>query len=294
MTDLPPTDAMLAVLVAAERGSLSAAAVELGVTHGAVSRRVQAVEHWLGTTVFERHGRGVRVTPLGSLFVARARRSLDALASIADDVRTAQRSNAVRLTILPSVARLWLMPRLAGLQGGRADVEIHVLTDHRVLSLDNREADIAIRAGSGGWAGVRAERLFDETLTLVASPGLAERITRTGLASIMSETILYDSDASDWRHWCRETGIRYRPLGGVRRFEDHDLVLAAAEAGLGVALLRRPLADDVLARGRLTAVPGPVVAGERSHFVVTRHNEQRSAVLRLRERLVEAGRVGSA
>ena len=79
MIDVPSTESVVAVLEANRAGSMAAAAVQLGVTHGAVSRRVQAVEHWLGAPVFERVGRGVRLTPQGALFVRRAERSLSAI-----------------------------------------------------------------------------------------------------------------------------------------------------------------------------------------------------------------------
>ena len=288
MLDLPPTEAVLAVLAAAQRGSFSAAAVDLGVTHGAVSRRVQAVEHWLGTPVFERHGRGVRATPLGSLFISRATRSLTELAAIAQDVRSAQKSNAIRLSVLPSVARLWVLPRMQDLQGHPADIEIQLLTTHRLLSLQDREADLAVRAGAGDWPGVNSTLLFSDRLTPVAAPAVAARVADRGLAAIMAETLLFDSVADDWRTWCQQAGIEFQPLGGVRNFEDHDLVLSAAEAGLGVALLRRPLADEVLRRGTLTALDAREVASQRGHFVVTRHNERRTGVLRLAQRLIEA------
>jgi DNA-binding transcriptional LysR family regulator len=288
--DLPPTEGFAAVLAAAERGSVSAAAVELGVTHGAVSRRIQAVEHWLGVPIFERHGRGVRLTPLGALFVKRVERSLRAITLMGEDVRAAQRTNSVRLTVLPSVARLWVLPSLAGLQGDPVDTEIHVQTDHRVLSLENGETDIAIRAGTGAWAGVRATLLFGDHLSLVSAPALAERLSNAEVSAVMTETLLYDSDAGDWRSWCQETGVRFRPLAGVRRFEDHDLVLAAAEAGVGVALVREPLATGYLARTNLVRIGSVAAVSGRGHYVVTRHNEGRPAVLRVEQRIIASSR----
>lgn len=288
--DLPSTECLLAVVAAAERGSVSAAALELGVTHGAVSRRVQAVEHWLGVPVFERHGRGVRLTPVGAKFVKRVERSLRAITLMGEDVRSAQRTNSVRLTVLPSVARLWVAPKLAALQGDPVDTEIHLQTDHRVLTFDNGEADIAIRAGSGAWPGVRATLLFRDHLSLVAAGALADRLSTAGVSAVMSGTLLYDSDADDWRAWCQENEVQYRPLAGVRRFEDHDLVLAAAEAGVGVALIREPLATGLLDRTNLVRIPSTSALSRRGHYVVVRHNEARTAVLRIEQRIIAAAR----
>lgn len=290
--NLPSTEGFAAVLAAAERGSVSAAALELGVTHGAISRRIHAVEHWLGVAIFERHGRGVRLTPLGALFVKRLERSLRAITLMGDDVRAAQRTNSVRLTVLPSVARLWVVPRLAEFQGDPVDTEIHLQTDHRVLNLESRETDIAIRAGSGAWTGVRATLLFKDHLSMVAAPSLADRLSGADGSDVMTATLLYDSDAGDWREWCQTSGVRFRPSAGVRRFEDHDLVLAAAEAGVGVALIREPLATDLLARTNLVRIAGATAVSGRGHYVVTRHNEGRPAVLRVEQRVIAAA--GSA
>ena len=284
--DLPSSEGFAAVLAAAERGSVSAAAVELRVTHGAVSRRIQAVEHWLGVPIFERHGRGVRLTPAGAKFVKRVERSLRAISLMGEDVRAAQRTNTVRLTVLPSVARLWAAPKLAALQGSPVDTEVHLQTDHRVLNLESGETDIAIRAGLGAWPGVRATLLFGDHLSLVASRPIADRLAGADASGVMSATLLYDSDADDWRVWCEATGVPFRPLAGVRRFEDHDLVLAAAEAGVGVALVREPLASDFLARSTLVRIPGAAALSGRGHHAVVRHNETRAAVLRIEQRII--------
>ena len=285
MIDLPPTEALAAVLAAARAGSLTAAAAELSVTHGAISRRIQAVEGWLGAALFERHGRGVRLTPVGERFARSVERSFAAISSTAADIRTASRVGKVRLSTLPSVARLWIMPRLSRLQGEPADIAIALVGEHRVASLEAREADLAIRFGLGGWSGVDAHLMFRERLYPIAAPPVAARLAAEGPAALLGQTLLHDGDAGDWKAWFRSVGVAYKPRAGERKFEDYDLVLMAAEAGLGVALGRDPLAAPALRSGRLKRLPGPELASDRGHYLVTRTGETRPAVLTLARRI---------
>lgn len=285
---LPPLEALAAMLAAARLGSFSAAATELGITHGSVSRRVYAVEAWLGVAVFERHARGVRLTSTGEHFSRQVELALARLTEVAVDLRAARETARVKLSVLPSFARLWLMPRLASLQGEQGDIAIQVAPEHRQARLDGRDADLAIRFGRGNWPGVDALVLLGERLFAVATPKIAKALRGEG-ADVLKQTLLHDSDTQQWRLWCRHAGIAFRPRGGERRFEDYDLVLAAAESGVGIALARWPLAAASLQSGRLVRIAGPEIASPSAHYVVTRHGETRSAVLRLAQRLIAQG-----
>ena len=284
LTDLPATEAFVAMLAAARCGSLSAAAEELGLTHGAVSRRIQTIEHWLGAPAFERHGRGVRLTPLGAALVRRAERSLAALAGFSADARTSREIATVRISVLPSFARLWLMPRLVVLQGTPPDLVIHPVTEHRLTRLDLREADLAIRVGTGSWSGVVAEKLLDERIVPVASPYIAQSIGND-LTRIADHPLLHDTDTRDWRDWLAAAGLDRRRNPHDRHFEDYDLLLAGAREGLGVALARLPFAEAAIADAGLIRLPGPALPLDRGFWVVRRPAESRTQVMRLVGRL---------
>ena len=279
---LPPLEALAAMLAAARLGSFSAAADDLGITHGSVSRRVHAVESWLGTPVFVRHGRGVRLTPAGEHFSRQVESALARIAAVAIDLRSARAMpSRLRLSVLPSFARLWLMPRLVTLQGAFPGLMLQVVTEHRIASLDGSDADLAIRFGSGRWSGTEVRLLMKERLFAVAAPKLAKALRGRSLAATLSETLIHDSDTQQWRRWCEHAEVTYRPRGGERRFDDYDLVLAAAEAGLGVAIARWPLAAAALDSGRLVRMDGPEFTGTKAHYIVTRSGETRSAVRQL-------------
>ncbi|MES2069985.1 MAG: LysR substrate-binding domain-containing protein [Pseudomonadota bacterium] len=284
--DFPPIEALVAMLAAAKLGSFSAAAEELGVTHGAVSRRIRAVEIWLNHPVFERQARGVCLTPIGHHFAKHVETALAGISAVAVNLRAERRIADVRVSVLPSFARLWLMQRISALQGPQLDLLIQVKAEHRIARLEKGEVDIAIRYGTGPWPGVEARPWLRERVFAVAAPKLARKLARRGVADIMSMPLLLDTDAELWKVWCAQAQIRFQPQAGEYQYDDYDLLLSAAEAGAGVALARWPLAANAIDEGRLTRLAGPEFDNPKSHFIVTRPGESRLAVLRLVDRLI--------
>jgi LysR family transcriptional regulator, glycine cleavage system transcriptional activator len=281
---LPPTETLRALIAVARTGSLTSAAQQLGVTHGAISRRIQTLQAWIGTPLFSRHGRGMRLTTTGEHLVRRTERSLSSIAAFTSELRAVRDTRAVRLSCLPSFARLWLLPQIARLQGEANDLFVQVSTEHRVVELGT-ETDVAIRFGNGRWPGVSAQLLFHEMVFPVAVPAIAKRLSRTASASLLKECLIHDSDGSDWRTWLKAAGIKGSPTGPERSFVDHDLSLQAAKLGLGIALARMPLASAALGDGTLVRLRGPSLESDRGHFVVTRQGEDRKTIGRLIERL---------
>lgn len=285
MLDVPPSDAVIASIVTARTGSMSAAASELGITHGAISRRIMLVEHWLGGPVFDRIGRGVRLTPHGEIFIRRAERSLASLASLRGELSTQRSRGSVRLSALPSVARLWVMPRLARLETVTGQDLVDVIAEHRLVRLDEREADLAIRYGTGGWPGVFARLLFHDRVVPAAAPELALALRSCNPADLLRETLIVDGDGADWRQWCRVAGVAYAEAGPRRRFVDYDLAIAAARQGLGVVLLRLPLASHAVADGSLVLLPLPDQLSDRGHYLVSRAKESNPRIVALADAL---------
>jgi LysR family transcriptional regulator, glycine cleavage system transcriptional activator len=282
---LPPLDGLSALLAAAETGSFTAAAETLNLTHGSVSRRIAVLEAWLGTSLFDRHGRGVRLTPAGQRFAADARQAIGALSRSADQWRPRRGRPTVRLAVVPSFGRLWLLPRLARIE--RRDIHVEVLMGHRPTDLDGQETDLAIRYGRGWWEGLDARLLFHETLRPVAASSVAAGLgVDAAPEALLRQPLLHDSDVSHWRAWLAGAGLRYRPRWQDRRFEDYDSVLTAAEAGLGVALLRAPLAEAATQAGRLAYVSPRSEPNPAAYYVCLRAGERRSAVIELADRLL--------
>lgn len=290
--DLPPLDGLTALLAAADQGSFSGAAASLGLTHGSVSRRIASLEAWLGATVFERHGRGVKLTPAGQRFATEVRKSLGGLTRSAEQWRPRRGRQTVKMSVVPSFGRLWLLPRLSMIE--RADIHVELSLEHRPTDLDAREADIAIRYGAGSWEGMETFALFPETLYPVASPNLRARLSgKPDTKELLEQSLLHDSDISQWRALLDQGGLSYRPRWNDRRFEDYDSVLIAAAAGLGLALLRSPLAANWVSDGRLVRVADGEIDNPSRHFVCIRAGETRQSVLILHDRLRALGSAAS-
>jgi Transcriptional regulator len=282
---LPPQEALVALLASARSGSFSLAAEELGVTHGTISRRIAMIENWLGTQVFERKARGVTLTPAGQRFAMDAERALSILVGSADRWRPARGTARVTISVVASFARLWLLPRLKRLQGEDGGLYVEVLTDHRPVELGGQDADLAVRYTHDVWMGTTGYLLFGEDLVPAASPEIAEALgPEPSAAAIASWPLIHDSNVSLWRQWLEEGGHAYRQRPSDRRFEDYDTVLAAAEAGLGIALLRRPVIEGWRASGLVTLSHRSIV-NPRKHFVMVREGEKRPAVLECISRL---------
>jgi LysR family transcriptional regulator, glycine cleavage system transcriptional activator len=284
----PPLANLETVCIVAHAGSLSAAAEAAGLTHSAISRRVASIENWLGFPLFERHGRGVRLTPDGQRFVGRLEQAFAIIDRAADQWRAQRGAEVVRLSLLPSFAKLWFLERLAALEQGAPRLRIQLQIETRNVDLDAGEADLAIRYGQGAWPGIHAEPFLAETLYPVAHPALAKQLAGADDADLLAHPLLHDSDLSGWRAWFAPCGIPLRQRQQDRRFEDYTVVLAAAEAGLGIALARTPLAAAYLRRSGLVRIGRRAVASPLQYYFVTSRKEGPPQVRVLMERMIEA------
>lgn len=249
---LPPLDTLETFARAARLGSFSAAAEESGLTHGAISRQVSRLERWMGVKLFARAARGVSLTPEGMRFFARAEEALSLLGNTSERWTPRPSKAVVRLSVTPSVATLWLFPRLAELE--RNDIQLDISLEHRLADFAEG-TDLAIRCGKGPWAGVRAETLWLEHIFPIASPALAAKLDgRSDAQSLLEFPVIHDSNISGWKRWLAVEDVLYVPRGQDRRFEDYNVVLDACADGLGIALSRPPLVNRALETGRLVPV----------------------------------------
>jgi LysR family transcriptional regulator, glycine cleavage system transcriptional activator len=283
---LPPLVALPAVAIAARSGSFSAAAIELGLTHSAISRRVKSVETWLGTDLFERQGRGVALTPAGHRFTQAIDQAFGLIAQFGEQYRPGRHGGIVRISAVPSFARLWLVGRVNQLQGTPPDVRIEIMAQHRVAQLESGEADIAIRYGLGPWPGLAGWSFPAETLLPAVSREFAEaNALVAGIEAppekIASMPLLHDSDVRLWRAWFEGTGVTVRPRPADRRFEDYDMVLASIKAGLGVGLLRLPIAKHLLKAPGIVLLSKRGVLNPLRHHILVSKTETRQHVLEL-------------
>ncbi len=178
---LPPLNALRAFEACARLGSTVAAAAELGVTHGAVSKQVALLERHLGVLLFDRGGARLAPTPLGLDYAAKLGQGFDLIDAASRESALGRRDTAkvVRVSTTASLAGLWLLPLLPEFQAAHPGIEVWVAETKALVAIGREAgADVALRTGMGPWPGVRAEALLTERLVPVAAPALARRLRK--------------------------------------------------------------------------------------------------------------------
>ena len=239
-------------IIAARLENLRAAAQQVHLTHGAVSQQIRQLEQALGYRLFERRGRGVRLNGAGRELLAAAEPALQALEQGVLRARAVDAGQGLRISVLPSFAHYWLLPRLPAFQAAHPDIVLDIDASLAVQDLAHHGFDAAIRIGAGEWRGVQAQRIADGEVIPVATPELAQR-WQTALLQGDEALPLLEHDVTPWRAWFRARGMAEsgRPLA---LFNDAGLLLRAAEQGFGIALVKSLLVRDMLAAGRLVAL----------------------------------------
>ncbi|MDB5363221.1 MAG: LysR family transcriptional regulator, glycine cleavage system transcriptional activator [Rhodospirillales bacterium] len=256
---LPPLSSLRAFEAAARRGSFTAGAEELLVTHGAVSRQIAALEQWLSTPLFDRIGRRVRLTGAGRDYLEAMSRAFDGMADATRRLTEASTVKSLTVNALPTFSMRWLLPRLAGFQQRHPDVALRLVTSDRPLDEVGEPFDVAIRRGPDIWPDCVAAPFLAEWEVPVMSPALADRLPVRRVADLAAHTLLHaDTRPGAWRRWLIAAGERDLVVAGQQRFDHFYLTLQAAADGLGVALGPLPILADELASGRLVApLDGP-------------------------------------
>jgi DNA-binding transcriptional LysR family regulator len=291
---LPPLDTLRAFEAAARTGSFSAAAQALNRTHGAISRQVARLEQWLGLRLFERRARGVALTLDGERLFRRTSEAFALIADNSDRWSEPRGAAVVRLSSIPSICSLWLMPRLAKFEEGDPALRIVMLIEHRSANLADEAVDLAIRCGRGGMPNRVSLKLFEEWCFPIASPEFARLIGEGAPERFLQFPLIHDTDASGWRAWFAARGLDHTPRPQDRRFEDYNLVLDAAACGLGVALARPPLARAALEAGRLVRVDERTVLNPVSYWLDRPAGPLRSSAAVLAGRVAREAGLSSA
>jgi LysR family glycine cleavage system transcriptional activator len=265
---LPPLSALRPFEAAARLESFSRAAEELHLTHGAVSRQVRALEDHLGNALFARHGKRVSLTPAGRAFAERVRAVLDDLMLAAELARPARREGRLSVSVLPSFASRWLMPRLIHFMEAHPKIEVNVSATVGLADFARDELDIAIRFGVGPWAGLVCEKFMEDEYFPVASP----RMNRGKLPKRPQDLLdlrVMREDRDYWNRWFEVAGVSLvRPVEGPL-FNDSTYSLQAAARGEGVALARRSIIGEDLERGTLVRLFDIAVPCRESYWFVS-------------------------
>lgn len=272
---IPSLQTLRALEAAARLGSYTRAAAELGLTHGAISHRLRALEETLGHPLFTREGNGMRPTPEALRLLVPVREALGLLALAFPPVREAQA--ILRVSLLPSFASRWLTPRLGAFRAAHPDIDVRIDARLELAEIGPGGVDCAIRYGKGGWPGVRAERLAGEVLFPVCAPAYREAQSLHTPVDL-ARAVLLRHDRQLWGPWLRAAGVALGEPTGGPLFSDTGLLLDAAIAGEGVALARARLVEGDLASGRLVRLSDIAADDSQSYWFVRSQSADSAAV----------------
>jgi LysR family glycine cleavage system transcriptional activator len=263
-------------------GSLQAAAVELGVTIGAVSQQIIKTEKQLGRVLFERSPRGLVATPFGESFLPRLTGGFETLDQA---VASAKRRDETILTIsvAPVFAARWLVHRLDRFTEKHPDIRLRIDATTALVNLERAGVDIGIRVGAGDWPDVKAELLLAQEIFPVCSPAIAEKLKQP--ADILKIPAVIDGHSTlSWEMWLREVGLSGEQMVTRHIFNDASLCLDAAIAGQGVMLAWQTLAAYSLIEKRLV-MPFPLRAttGFAHYFVTPPSRRESKTVLAFKQ-----------
>jgi LysR family glycine cleavage system transcriptional activator len=255
-----PLNALRAYEASARHLSFVKASEELSVTPAAVSHQVKKLEEYLGLPLFRRQSRGLLLTETGQLLLTELREVFLSLDKAMERVIDSDSRGAINLSVAPSFAVLWLIPRLQKFYALHPDIDVRISTSLGLVDFQRDDYDAAIRLGSGKWFGLEAIKLFEETVTPMCSPRLLEGPDALKSPNDLSKHVLvhnhsmdYDPDAPNWQTWLEAAGATGVDASRGTHFSLPDHGLQASIDGAGVVLGWRTLAAPDTEAGRVVA-----------------------------------------
>ncbi len=269
MSFLPPIANLQAFEAVARRRSFALAAAELHLTASAISHQVARLESQLGVRLLERSAHGVRLSATGEQYLARVGGALTAIGAATDDVKQGV-ANSLYVHASPSIATLWLMPRLPAFAKANPAISLNLSAAHIHSDFALGPAELDIRYGVPRWPDLVVEPLFEERVLPLASPAFI-RAHRLKRIEQLQGAPLIQSNVSvvQWTDWFAEFSDKRPPERFTLRFDRAQMAMEAAILGLGVALESATIAGRHLREGKLR----PLFGYEKSlrvkaHFAV--------------------------
>jgi LysR family glycine cleavage system transcriptional activator len=253
---LPPLTALRAFEATARHASFTLAAKELCVTQTAISHQVKLLEAHLGLELFRRLPRRIEPTHEGRAWA-------EAMSDVFGRLHAANRRlrvaparvrPVVTVSVLPSFASRWLVPRLGRFFDRHPNVDVRISPSAELSDFSTDAVDLGVRYGYGRYPGLRVEKLFEDSWVVVASPDFPHRKKIRTVRDLGRVTLIEDDQYDAFQPWLAAHGVKRSPDAHTMVFTDSSMLVEAAVRGQGVALARTLLASDELRAGRLVRV----------------------------------------
>jgi DNA-binding transcriptional LysR family regulator len=266
---LPSTAALAAFDAVARLGSFSAAATELSLTQGAISRQIAILEDQLGVRLFHRNGRGVELTETGRTYAEGISDVVRKIRLLSLQAMSNAGENRLSLAILPTFGTRWLMPRIPDFVRRHPNITINFATRIQRFDFAAEGLDAAIHIGQPDWPGADCQFMMHEDVVPVGSPDfLAKHPVPTPEALLHLPRIEMASRPGAWEYWFSSLGIDVKQRqGGGMGFEQFSNVTQACIAGLGIALMPTFLIETELASRQLVKAYDHQVRSTSSYYL---------------------------
>ena len=255
--DLPPLNALRAFDAAARLSSVSQAAEQLNVTHGAVSRQLKVLEEHLGVSLFVKEGRGLKLTEAGVRLRDASSEAFDRLRNVCTELTQSHIDAPFVLGCSGSLLARWFIPRLGRLNADLPDLRLHLSAGEGDLDPRKPGLDALLVFAEPPWpADMQVYELGSERIGPVLSPRLGryQQLCHAPASALLGEPLLHTTSRPQaWPSWAQQHALDAKALNYGQGFEHLYYLLEAAMAGLGVAIAPEPLVAEDLKAGRLVA-----------------------------------------
>ena len=276
---LPGLNGLVTFEAAARHLGFTRAAAELHVSQAAVSRQVRRLEEQLGTSLFHRQHRSLKLTEAGHRLRDAVTIGLSHIAGVAQDIGENSATTQIQIATTVAFATYWFLPRLNEFRQQHPDVDVRVLASDRYQDHLADDVDIALTCGIQGVPGWRTDRLFSEVVFPVCSPEYLASHPVCGVSDLPDHTLLnldphhweeIGWEPVDWPLWLKQFGVIYRPRHPTITFNNYPMLVEAALAGEGIALGWRHLSESLLEQARLVRPIPEEWDFRRSYFLAIR------------------------
>ena len=270
---LPSTSMLMAFDASARTGSFTAAALELNLTQGAISRQVQALEEQLNIELFTRVKRTINLTAKGEVYAKEVHQALQLILNASLRAITSPMSGTLNLAILPTFGARWLIPKFADFLEKHPDITVNFVSKLAPFDFHSEDLHLAIHYGSPDWPNTQSTFLMGEESIPVCSPKLLEKQCLENIDDLKKLPLLHLATRPEaWQDWFLQNKVK-PPTNQGMLFEQVSIIAKAATAELGVALLPKFLIQSELDKKELVPALNLPVTSSFGYYLVT-PNEQ--------------------
>lgn len=248
--------------------SVKQAASTLFVTQATVSQQIRLLEEALGLRLFERHHRSLSLTAAGEQLLPYAKVAFESLDRGVAKLLKDDDPNSIAITVLPSFASKWLIPRLGDFYKRYPHIALKLVMTEALESFSGSSLDLAIRFGNGNYKGLMGKHFLAEYVYPVCHPNYLQTVEINDINDLRDQQVLDDvEDNLAWDNWLQQNKLDKTLFAGRIRFDGSHYVIDAALAAQGVAMVRHSLAAEFIAQGNLVRLFGAPVALDQAFYL---------------------------